>query len=61
MIRKMKLAGPALAALVILAGCNTIAGIGRDLQAGGEAISQASREVRSEVAGDDPVQRASND
>jgi entericidin B len=61
MIRKMKSAGPAIAALVMLAGCHTIAGIGKDLQAGGDAISQASRDVRSELAGDTPVARASND
>jgi len=54
MIRKMKLAGPAL---VALAGCNTIAGIGKDLQAGGEAISELSREVR----GEGQVETASKD
>lgn len=57
MIRKMKLAAPVLVALVMLAGCNTIAGIGKDLQAGGEAISELSREVRGEV----PVETASKD
>ena len=32
-------------ALCLVAGCNTIAGFGRDLQAGGRAISEASDEV----------------
>lgn len=61
MIRKMKHAGPALIALVMLAGCNTIAGIGKDLQAGGDAISQASREVRSEAGSEAPVETASKE
>lgn len=36
---------PAVLALSLLAGCNTIKGIGQDLEAGGRAISQASDEV----------------
>ena len=34
----------ALAALLLaLAGCNTIEGIGRDLQAGGQALEKAAK------------------
>lgn len=39
------IAVPGLLALAVLAGCNTIAGVGKDLQAGGRAISEASDEV----------------
>ena len=34
-----------LAAALLLTGCNTVAGIGKDLQAGGQALSEASDEV----------------
>lgn len=44
-------AAAALLALMAISGCNTIAGIGKDLQAGGDAISQASIEVRDGVTG----------
>lgn len=37
-----------LGAPCVLTGCNTVEGLGEDLSAGGEAISGASREVRSE-------------
>ncbi len=39
------LAGPLLV-LSVLSVCNTVAGLGKDLQAGGEAISQTSNDVR---------------
>ena len=54
-----KPAGAALLALM-LAGCNTIAGIGKDLQAGGDAISQASVEVRDAVTGNETPARTAS-
>jgi len=43
-------AGLALA-LSVLGACNTVAGIGKDLQAAGGAISQVSDDVRAEFTG----------
>ncbi len=48
MKRKFILA-PGLLALLLLSGCNTIAGVGKDLQAGGRAISEASDEVADSI------------
>jgi predicted small secreted protein len=48
MNRKMILL-PVLFGLACLAGCNTIAGIGQDLQAGGRALAAASDEVADAV------------
>lgn len=33
----------ALAAVIMLAGCNTVAGLGKDIERGGEAIQRAVR------------------
>jgi len=38
----------ALSALV-LAGCETVEGFGRDVEAGGEAISESANEVQNDV------------
>lgn len=32
-----------LAALVLLAGCNTLEGVGKDIQKGGEKIEEAAK------------------
>jgi entericidin B len=45
-MRQVKLLAGAVMALSLLAGCNTVRGVGKDLQAGGEAISQTSDEVK---------------
>jgi entericidin B len=37
---------PLLAATLALSACNTVAGIGRDLEAAGEAVTGASNEAR---------------
>jgi len=34
-----------LAALVALAGCNTVAGVGRDVSAAGSAVSNTAKKV----------------
>lgn len=33
----------AIALMVLLAGCNTVQGIGRDIERGGEAIQKSTR------------------
>ncbi|MDO5686107.1 MAG: entericidin A/B family lipoprotein [Neisseria sp.] len=33
----------ACTAVVLLAGCNTVAGVGQDIQAGGSAIERAAQ------------------
>jgi len=35
--------------LAMLAACNTIAGAGEDIEAGGEAISEAADEVEDDI------------
>lgn len=35
--------------LGFLAGCHTVSGVGRDISAGGQAISNTSDNVRSEM------------
>jgi predicted small secreted protein len=34
--------------IAVLAGCETVAGLGQDIETGGEAIQQTAREVRDE-------------
>jgi predicted small secreted protein len=46
------LAGYALA-VTMVTGCNTVAGLGKDLQAAGSAISETSDEVRDAVINSD--------
>lgn len=36
--------------LGLLAACNTIEGAGQDIEAGGQAISETSREVQDDIA-----------
>ena len=36
-----------LAAALVLAGCNTIEGVGRDVSAAGQAVSSTARSARS--------------
>lgn len=36
-----------LTGLGLLAGCNTVEGVGRDLQEGGQAVEDASEDVRN--------------
>ncbi len=44
----IKLAGIALIALLASA-CNTVDGAGKDIEAGGEAISDAAEEVEDDI------------
>ena len=39
----------AAAATLAVAGCNTIAGVGKDVQAGGEAVEEVAKEVEKEI------------
>ncbi len=39
----------ALCALATLAGCNTIAGAGRDIERGGEIIRDTARDVQKKM------------
>lgn len=38
-----------LAIVGFLAGCHTVSGVGRDISAGGQAVSNASDNVRSKM------------
>jgi entericidin B len=38
-----------LAIIGFLAGCHTVSGVGRDISAGGQAISNSSEAVRSDM------------
>lgn len=59
-MKRLKLLAGSALALMLVTGCNTIAGLGKDLQAGGAAISDASDEVRDAVINSDgPTQTAS--
>lgn len=47
---KKSLSVPALAlTAMLLAACNTVEGIGRDVQAGGEAVEDVARDTREEI------------
>lgn len=41
------IAGVALAAVPALSACNTIEGAGKDVQAGGEAVSDAAKDAKN--------------
>ena len=45
-MKKISLALAALLTLGTLAACNTVEGVGEDVEATGEAVSGASRDVR---------------
>ncbi|OGA13089.1 MAG: entericidin [Betaproteobacteria bacterium RIFCSPLOWO2_12_FULL_63_13] len=38
-----------LSALGIIAGCNTIAGLGKDLERGGEVVQDAAKKVQKKL------------
>jgi predicted small secreted protein len=52
-MKRLKLAAGSVLALMMVTGCNTIAGLGQDLQAAGSAISETSDEVRDAVISSD--------
>ncbi|WP_066567138.1 entericidin A/B family lipoprotein [Snodgrassella sp. CFCC 13594] len=39
----------AVAALTFLAGCNTVSGVGKDVKAGGQAVSNAADDVKANM------------
>lgn len=45
-MKKIALSLAALMTLASVAACNTVEGVGEDVEATGEAVSEASREVR---------------
>ena len=45
MTRTIIVAG--FASLLVLAGCNTVAGVGEDVQAGGAAVEKTAEEVKA--------------
>lgn len=52
-MKRFKLVAGSVLALTMVTGCNTIAGLGQDLQAAGSAISETSDEVRDAVINSD--------
>ena len=47
---KMMLKTSAFAvALAMLAACNTVSGAGKDIEAGGEAVSDAAEDVQDDI------------
>ncbi len=61
-MNRLKLLSGSVLAVALVAGCNTVAGLGKDLQAAGGAISETSAEVKDFLVGNDgPVETASND
>jgi len=46
-MKQMKHAAGCVLALILVTGCNTVAGVGQDLQAAGSAISETSDDVRA--------------
>lgn len=59
MKRHTLIAAAALTLLAPLTACNTFKGIGQDLQVAGDAVAQASDDVRSHLFDDKPVATAS--
>ena len=49
MFRRISRVLAALCALATLAGCNTIAGAGRDIERGGEIIRDTARDVQRKM------------
>lgn len=48
------------AALVSIAGCNTIQGIGQDIQAAGKGIQSGSEAVEEEITRDKATEKAND-
>ncbi len=47
---KKSLSLPVLAmTAMLIAACNTVEGVGRDVQAGGEAVEDVARDTREEI------------
>ena len=39
----------AVTAMTVLAGCNTVSGVGKDVKAGGQAVSNTATEVQQNM------------
>lgn len=48
-MKKMLIAAAAVLSLQALAACNTIEGIGKDVQAGGEVVEETAKDVKEEI------------
>ncbi|MFN3313976.1 MAG: entericidin A/B family lipoprotein [Hyphomonas sp.] len=49
-MKKILAAMTVVFALPMLAACNTIEGIGKDVKAGGEAVEEVARDTREEIS-----------
>lgn len=39
----------AIAAAALLAGCNTVSGLGQDVKAGGQAVSNTAQDIKAKM------------
>ncbi|WP_211466903.1 entericidin A/B family lipoprotein [Collimonas silvisoli] len=49
MLKKMMLIAAMLGAIGALSACNTIAGVGKDVQTGGEKVQDAAQDVQKKM------------
>lgn len=49
-MKKILAAMTIVLALPMLAACNTIEGIGKDVRAGGQAVEEVARDTREEIS-----------
>ncbi|KCZ57178.1 hypothetical protein HY29_00185 [Hyphomonas beringensis] len=48
-MKKILIAALALSALPMVTACNTVEGVGKDVQAGGEVVSDTARDVKDKI------------
>lgn len=49
-MKKLMAAALALSMLPLVSACNTVEGVGRDVQAGGEIVSETARDVKDKIS-----------
>tara|TARA_X000000950_G_scaffold217345_1_gene261530 strand:- start:132 stop:344 length:213 start_codon:yes stop_codon:yes gene_type:complete len=49
-MKKLMAAALALSLLPLATACNTVEGVGRDVQAGGEVVSETARDVKEKMS-----------
>ncbi|MEP0314911.1 MAG: entericidin A/B family lipoprotein [Hyphomonas sp.] len=49
-MKKLMAAVLALSMLPLVSACNTVEGVGRDVQAGGEIVSETARDVKDKMS-----------
>ncbi|MAN65266.1 entericidin A/B family lipoprotein [Hyphomonas sp.] len=49
-MKKLMAAALALSMLPLVSACNTVEGVGRDVQAGGEIVSETARDVKDKMS-----------